>query len=239
MTKETIKIIGFDGLHRCGKETQINLMKEELDRRNIHSIVLRGDGTRKGEGLDERDPLSIWWRKNRPFFLSGSLSREEILETSDQIYSRLTREINYYYRKVFPEDIATKGVKDGVMLLDRTFFSHLFVMRQLNRGISIKDALTTYHPRNKSLISPIIPYITFVFDVPLEVLLERCNSSVDSPEKRSFRIKNLYNHYQTFRELLDEMSLQKDYRVRIVEGNSGSLEIHKPLLDLLRNNGVL
>lgn len=60
--EQNIPIIALDGNHRVGKGTQIELLTKELTNNGLRPIMLRGDGSRPGQGGSEGDPHSTWWQ---------------------------------------------------------------------------------------------------------------------------------------------------------------------------------
>lgn len=61
MEKPNIISVGFEGPHRSGKGTQIELLSRTLEEKGIPFLVIRGDGSRPNEGIHLGDPVSEWW----------------------------------------------------------------------------------------------------------------------------------------------------------------------------------
>lgn len=220
-----INSVGFDGLHRCGKGTQIRLLKDYLERKRVNSLVVRGDGTRKGLGLTPEDPYSIWWQEHYESFFRENRTLEENKYLSDLVYSRLTREARYALRRL------EEGHFPRALLMDRTFVSRWFVKRQQEDSISLEDSVFVIDPESHKRIEPVIPNRTYVIHVQLDELLKRIENSTDSPEKKQFRLNNLTRYFNNFESLLGELpSSFYDGRIEIIEGNGSEEAIHKEIL---------
>lgn len=58
MDKARIISLGFEGSHRSGKGTQIEIIAERLKEIDLPFLVVRGDGSRPNKGNDPGDPYS-------------------------------------------------------------------------------------------------------------------------------------------------------------------------------------
>lgn len=237
--KNKIYTVGFDGLHRCGKGTQIDMLRKYLSKQEIPHVVLRGDGTRKGRGEEVFDPVSEWWQENYDSFFKNNNDPLEVHRKSNLIYSRLAREIDYYRKRKLLQEVKKSSSNKGVLLLDRSYFSHAFVMRQLNPDIPLEDALKGIHPHNKIEFGPIIPDVTFLFNLPKKSLIERCMNSEDYPEKREFRMENISKHYDTFQNISSEMIKNPKYNLYYIDGTPSPEKIHKRILYELNTRNIV
>src|SRR3989344_1750922 len=95
-----LKVIGFDGLHRCGKSTQIRMLMQLLASEGIPVYALRGDGRRYGTGLEIHDPFSLWWQRNQSFFENLPEDKDGKKLAIDRAYQRTAREIEYCKRRI-------------------------------------------------------------------------------------------------------------------------------------------
>jgi len=225
MKTNQVKSVGFDGLHRCGKGTQIRLLGDYLDKRGIKSIIVRGDGTRKGLGLSPEDPYSAWWQEHYESFFKENRTLEENKYLSDLVYSRLTQEAREIMSKL------RRGDESGALLMDRTFVSRWFVKRQQESSIFLEDAIYTIDPETNRKVIPLIPEKTYIIHVQLEELLRRVESSRDSPEKKKFRLNNLIKYSEDFERLLDELpSYFMGGEIKIIDGNNSPEKIHEEIL---------
>lgn len=225
MKNNKVKLVGFDGLHRCGKGTQIRLFGSYLNEKGIKSMIARGDGTRKGLGLSPEDPYSVWWQEHYESFFKEDRTPEENKYLSDLVYSKLTQEA----REIMGE--LRRGGKSGTLLMDRTFVSRWFVKRQQERSIPLEDAVYTMNPETNKIVTPLIPERTYIIHVQLEELLRRVESSSDSPEKKKFRLNNLIKYSEDFKRLLDELpSHFIGGEIKIIDGNNSPEKIHEEIL---------
>ncbi|MDP4039858.1 MAG: hypothetical protein Q8P57_04750 [Candidatus Pacearchaeota archaeon] len=225
MKTNQVKSVGFDGLHRCGKGTQIRLLGNYLNKRGIKSVIVRGDGTRKGLGLSPEDPYSVWWQEHYKSFFKENRTPEENKYLSNLVYSRLTREA----REIM--DKLRRSNESGALLMDRTFVSRWFVKRQQESSISLEDAVYTIDPETNRRVSPLIPDRTYIIHVQLEELLKRVENSSDSPEKKQFRLNNLIKYSEDFERLLDELpSYFMGGEIKIIDGNNSPEKMHEEIL---------
>ncbi len=199
MKTKKVRSIGFDGLHRCGKGTQILLLKDYLQSNGVNSVIVRGDGTRKGSGVSQEDPYSAWWQDRYESFFRDNRTPEENRYLSDLVYCRLTREAKSAMHRLERDYIG------GVLLMDRTFVSRWFVKRQQETCISLEDAVSVVDPDTHEMISPLIPKRTYIMHVQLDELLKRVEGSTDSPEKKQFRLDNLTKYFNDFERLIEEL----------------------------------
>jgi thymidylate kinase len=221
-----IYVVGFDGLHRSGKGTQINYLKEYLTASESPHVVIRGDGTRRGKGELSYDPKSTWWQFNYDYFFKPDSSPSETLYKRNLLYQRISREAQFWLRRGLPTIARDSSANRAFLVMDRTFLSRLFVMRQICPSISIDEALNSYNPNNSNIVESIIPDITFALDVSKTELLRRCESATDQPDKADFRRNNLLNHYGLYEKVLDEVCRDSRFNVCRVPGESSPEEIH-------------
>tara|TARA_Y100000310_G_C20683571_1_gene817567 strand:+ start:2160 stop:2852 length:693 start_codon:yes stop_codon:yes gene_type:complete len=225
MKTKKVRSVGFDGLHRCGKGTQILLLKDYLQNKGVNSVIARGDGTRKGLGISQEDPYSAWWRDHYKSFFRDNRTPEENRYLSDLVYYRLTREAKSTMHRLERDSIG------GVLLMDRTFVSRWFVKRQQEDYISLEDAVSVVDPDTHKKISPLIPERTYVIHVQLDELLKRIESSTDSPEKKQFRLDNLTKYFNDFERLIEELpETFHGNEIKVIDGNNSLENIHEKIL---------
>jgi len=197
MKNNKVKSVGFDGLHRCGKGTQIELLKDYLGKKGVRCAIARGDGTRKGLGLSPEDPYSVWWQERYESFFRKNRTPEENKYLSDLVYSKLTQEA-----RVAMYELEKNNPNGSMLIMDRTFVSRWFVKKQQESSISLEDAVYVADPETDAKIDPFIPERVYVVHVHLDELLRRVEDSSDSPEKKQFRLNNLVNYFDCFELLL-------------------------------------
>jgi thymidylate kinase len=181
-----ISIVGFDGNHRVGKGTQIDILSMSLADRGIRSLVLRGDGSRPGLGLSEGDPHSPWWQKFK-----------QHIKEFDNEYDAW----RIGARRLLGEAAAKIASIDDnvttVVLLDRSKISR--TQMTFKEGLSANfetmyrnDGNDEY---NDTSLQVLAPELTVYMHAPTSVLLGRL--SPQDP-KYEFRRKNIINSQDTF-----------------------------------------
>lgn len=233
-TKYKTAIIGFDGLHRAGKEVQISLLEKTLQEKGFLVKIIRGEGTRRGEGKDLSDPFSNWWRQKCPYIFNENNSLVEKFKKVNLVSQRINREAKLTKDFYLPREMKALRKEKGVLLMDRTFISRWFVMQQIFPRINLEDALYSQNPKNGMRVYPIIPDIIFVLDVPKVDLLNRCYSS-DQTNKKDFRIANIKNYYELFEYTLSRLAIYKDYNICIIDGSQSIMKVHNKIILELQN----
>lgn len=219
---EKTRTIGFDGMHRCGKGTQIGLYSKILEERQISYIIRRGDGSRRGIGNEPQDPFSVWWRDN-----SGDLYYLEGLSTNQKV-----ERINLAYQRLNREIIVNLNRRFDRLILDRTFISRFFVMRQYFPNITLEDSIKVYNPKSGKLVPVIIPERLYLLNVNKDTLIERCNCE-DFLDKKDFRRRNIENHYGLFMRILKEIQeLDLGCEILIIDGTKDSNDIHREIIKI-------
>lgn len=221
-------IIGFDGLHRSGKVTQIKLLSNYLDNQGIPNITIRGDGMRPGDGSKFYDVPSKWWRKNFNFFLQKSESLEEELYKLNLKYQRLNREAKLVRDYILPKKISKSDSKFGVIIMDRTFVSRYFTMKQYISDISLESALNVKNSKNDKKVEIIIPDRTFILEGSKELLLQRLKDSEKNKAKLKFKEKILYDHYDLFNSVVKEVRKRND--IICLDASQSQEDLHKKVL---------
>lgn len=228
--------IGFDGLHRSGKGTQILLLHRWLKANNCQVVIRRGDGTRKGTGKELQDPFSEWWMKNYDFLHKiDELPSEHKIKRINIASQRLNREIQVAISRCF----RASSSAIGVLILDRTFVSRLFVLRQYLETPILENALFVENERTRRMEKLLIPDITFILRARQDTLVSRCNRNAVSDSKHNFRLRNIQENYSLFEDILLSIANSDFGNECIVinaEGDPGAIaeliqSKVKPLLD--------
>lgn len=222
-------VVGFDGLHRSGKGTQIDLLSLRLSHQNIPFAVIRGDGTRRGLGLEPYDSPSEWWKVNYDYFFEEEKSLQDKLYRRNLLYQRLMREARYYKNRRLPNIARESDVEKSFLIMDRTFISRFFSMRQVIPDICVDDALVSIDSRNNKRVSSVIPDFTFVLDVPQEILIERCERAIDQPDKKDFRMSHLLKYYGLYHSIIEELKKDDRFNIQILDGRLSPREIHEAI----------
>ena len=231
VSKLNIKVIGFEGLHRAGKSTQIALLKEKLESEGNIVLSLRGDGVRNPR-FDKGNPsFSKWWEENQDNLRRDSTTVAEMRYKADLVAQRLNREINVAGKRT---QRSLNNGQNGYLLLDRTFISRYFVLSQGFPTIEVEESLKIPYP-NKREVRQIVPDLTFVINVDKATLLLRCKD--DKSPKRSFREGNIHAKYDLFQETLKNVDCIK-YHVEYLDGRRNINEVHLNVMSSLLENGI-
>ena len=187
------RIISFDGLNRSGKGTQIRLLRDYLERRKISVEVLRGDGSRPGLGSkDFYDPPSDWW-------VDWQANSNKVAKDWDEAYQVLSEENNKRYKEFSIEN------QIGTILMDRSYISRYFMLKQQGFGISLEEIADGTELR---------PKYYFVLEAPKETLLERVSD--DNIGKTEFRRDVVRRWYDLWVEVVyDAQNFLKERLMKI------------------------
>ncbi|MBI2630582.1 hypothetical protein HYW76_05780 [Candidatus Pacearchaeota archaeon] len=229
-----IKVVGFEGLHRSGKGTQIALLSDYLYANSLPFEVIRGDGTRRGLGNESYDPRSSWWQNNYSYFFQKEESLEDQIQRRNLLYQRLSREATYHANRRLPQIAKQSNSDCAFLLMDRTFISRLFSMRQIMPHISLDEALTSVNPKNKKKIQSVIPQITFIFNVSKKTLIDRCNPAMDQPDKKEFRRNNLSRYYELYERVVSEIIGDSRFNIQVIDGELSPEKINELIKKYLK-----
>ncbi|MFH1064180.1 MAG: hypothetical protein V1729_03815 [Candidatus Woesearchaeota archaeon] len=222
-----IEVISFDGLNRSGKGTQIKRMKNYLEDRGITTYVLRGDGSRKGDG-SENDPYSEWWKEMQPRLRNKDQSKDSYDKQWAIASDRLNWELYHTYHHEIPA-IMDIGITDkATILLDRSLISRLFV-RQRKDAMTTLDGLLTFSSPSGEEHAVVLPDISFILHAPKEELLGRNRILSDHPDKYEFRKKIITEHYESFERTVWSIAHPLMNLVHI-EGNYDKDDVFREIL---------
>ncbi|MEO8911879.1 MAG: hypothetical protein ABI303_02755 [Candidatus Saccharimonas sp.] len=211
--------ITFEGEHRSGKGTQIDLYKQGSE---SDLLVLRGDGSYQGG-------------------LSGILDETEIClreEINSQLYSEHTAKVKGHLWSVAAhlcaETILSSQFKDRSLLIDRGPLSRASFL--LSTGLEGKELLDNMYPaydfKSKHGVihgGPInVESVDFgriiYLQVPMEVLLERIS---DNDEKADFRRKNIIAKKGLFEKAIEALPKSVQSSVEVINGDRHPDEIYQ------------
>ena len=193
------KLITFEGIDGCGKTTQINKMAEFLDKRGCDYIVLREPGN---TNISEKIRAILLDAKNEINNISETLL---FLSARSQLIS---------------EHIEKSIDLDKFILCDRYIDSTL-AYQGYGRGINLDMLLEL----NKFATKNILPDLTFIFDINLDISMKRISSNKDRMESSG---KDFLNKVRNgYREIS-----KTDSRYHLVNSGINSInDIHEELIN--------
>ncbi|KKQ81454.1 MAG: hypothetical protein UT05_C0016G0008 [Parcubacteria group bacterium GW2011_GWF2_38_76] len=183
-----ISVIAFDGLNRCGKGTQTQMLQRHLEELGILAIIVRGDGSREGGGGSQGDPKSLWWGSFKTR-LEGLEKGRQWFDQWNQAACLLAREFIHWKEIRMPVIMSKVGYEDGALLIDRSLISRIMVLRQADEYNGLESLYTIGGLSQGIDWEDVLPDVLFNFNVPHQVLLSRLES--DDPK------------YQFRREIID------------------------------------
>lgn len=186
---EKIKIdtVAFEGLHRSGKGTQIEFLKEKLDEIGIPAIVVRGGGSRTNNGSDIGDPYSSWWEKHLSNLKKPDSKKSDWIEGS----RRLSREMIVFRDRILPKFAEQKGASRAVLLIDRSILSHIAMLDDddiLNMDKEHVYGVRSNQGKKLPDTANVFPDLLFYLKSSSDTLLKRLD---ENDPKYEFRKKNI------------------------------------------------
>lgn len=190
-TSEQGLFIVCEGIDGCGKGTQAEKLVEYLFRMNKrHHILYTREPGRSQDGVKVRNSLK---EEQDPRQRALEMTESFVNDRKDHVCSLVQPVLNY----------------GGIVVCDR--YKHSTFAYQSTQGIPL-DKLMEMH---KDLL---VPDLTLIFDVPVEVALERVKNDAGRDRKEVFE-KN-----KGFQEKLRNAYLQlpkqlKGENIKIIDGN--------------------
>ena len=185
--------IAFDGMHRCGKWSQIKLLQEMLNNMNINNIKVRGEYYRTGEGRNNlEDPYSPRWQEN-------------IYNTNyDEKSNRLNRELYILHNKKYPEYLKNNKINNWIIIQDRSIVGNYLFKSGEQKNINNIEYFN-YWKSNKLINNVIIPDLIFLLQPPKDVLLKRLYKWFDINEdnaewRLNYKAQYITEKYDTYYE---------------------------------------
>lgn len=213
----SILTIGFEGLHRSGKWTQMTLLKKYFENKLSEVFLIRGEYYRKwlGNGVFF-DPISTWWQNNR--------DNDELNYEKSQ---RLNREIRLRLDKMSSQSL---GHSDRVILFDRTILSRHFLDSRKNEGVSFAN-IKHIDTKSWRLIEKVIPSIIFAFKCDKQALLDRLYVESLADKHLNYKKTIINKHTDDFNSYL-ESSIPEPIlnKVVVIDGNKHAQWIHKEIV---------
>lgn len=183
--------IGFEGVNRVGKGTQIGRLLTLINEKYGRAISIRGSGSRQASGI-EGDPSSDWWKNiNRKIRECGTF------EDWDLASCRLIREQQVWERRVLPRLVYQTKSPHGFLLIDRTILSHIVLHLEAGKSnletLYVADQLLC---RRRITYREACPDLIIHLTAPREVLLNRLDPGDPKYHFRRRLIERPYDWYE-------------------------------------------
>lgn len=184
-------LIAFDGLNRCGKGTQAELLQSRLREINIFSVIVRGDGSREGLGKSQGDPENRWWSSFKQQ-IRGTEGTKQWFVHWNEAACILARELIQWKNIILPKILREAQYTDGVLLIDRSLISRIMVLHQANEYNGVESLYTIDGLHQGIDWKEVLPDQLFNFCVPRQVLLSRLETNDPKYEFRKKIIEHCF-----------------------------------------------
>ncbi len=225
--------IAFEGMHRSGKGTQIELLKDKLIEAGIPCISIKGEGYRSGLGNTPEDPKSDFWER-----MSKELRGGADFELWEEASYRLARELLVWRERILSKEIDKVLAPFGVLLIDRSLISKANLKSLQSppppeKIFSYEDLYPTLIQKHKKItVDMVLPDIIFDLIAPKEVLLSRLDKSDPDYDFRKTNIEEKYNLYIDSKKHLPE---EITNRIVTIDSSVNSEELDKNISEIIKN----
>lgn len=145
-----IKTIALEGLHRSGKGTQLEILKNKIESIGIPCVIIRGAGSRPNTNNEIGDKYSEWWKVHLNKLRGNNATKADWIEGS----RRLAREVIIFKKKLLPELAEKDGANRAVLLIDRSVLSHMAMLGSTDMdNLDLNAIYGNRDIRNRSLPS--------------------------------------------------------------------------------------
>lgn len=195
--------ITFEGIDGCGKSTQIELLKKNLDEHGYQVVLTREPG---GTVISEKIRELILSVEN-----TGMSTRCELL-----LY--LAARAQHVDQKIIPELLKNK-----IVLSDR-FEEATYAYQGFGRGVSL-DILMSI---NMYATSRVTPDLTFILDIPIEESELRWKKSGKVRDRLELNNKNFFKRVR--KGYQDRAAMNPD-RIVLLDGTLDIGVLEKQIID--------
>lgn len=209
-------IIEFNWMHRCGKWTQIKLLENFLEKKNIFHMSIRWEYYRKWIGT-QSDPSSIRWQKNR--------NKNDIIPLKSEYIKReirilLLKKISQYNRVWWK----------GFLLLDRWWVGRCMYNYTEWKQTTLEEALKI-KGYNKHL-PPYLPYsdLYITLQPTKEELILRNKFDI---ENRGYKDRKIKEDYDKLYEWFNSIKWKIPKPVLHIKWNYTEQETHNKIIKKL------
>ncbi len=221
MSEIDISIIAFDGVHRCGKGTQIELLQNKFAQEQIENLIIRWEHYRNWSGSDTlSDPYSERRQLNKH------------KSNYDEKSERLNWEIYNLVKEIYPNHLLSEGHKKWVIIEDRSI-----VGRYMFKHSEWEDTDNLHTFRlwewNNLIQNVIIPDIIFVLQPSKEELIKRLNSWLEVLSS-NYKEKFIQEKYELFYKWLSIIPDHIKERIIHITWDEDPIELHKYIWNLIQ-----
>lgn len=226
-----IKTIAFDWMHRCGKGSQIKLLRNKLDNVNINNIWVRWEYYRTWNGENNlEDPKSDWWKEN-------------IYNTNyEEKSNRLNRELYILNKRKYPEYLRNNNIKQWFIIQDRSIVGNYLFKAWENNSVEGIDYFN-YWINNRLINKIIIPDLIFILQPPKEILLQRLyngyNINEDNAEWRlKYKEKYISEKYESYYSWINNIPEYIKKNIVLILWSHEKQEIHDTVWSTLNKRNI-
>lgn len=195
--------ITFEGIDGCGKSTQIELLKKNLDEHGYQVVLTREPG---GTVISE---------KIRELILSVENTG---MSTKCELLLYLAARAQHVDQKIIPELLKNK-----IVLSDR-FEEATYAYQGFGRGVSL-DILMSI---NMYVTSRVAPDLTFILDIPIEESELRWKKSGKVRDRLELNNKNFFKRVR--KGYQDRAAMNPD-RIVLLDGTLDIGVLEKQIID--------
>jgi thymidylate kinase len=228
--------IGMEGPNRVGKGTQAALLQNWLIDRGVFALIVRGDGSRTGDGNSPGDPYSAWWQAVNEW-LRGQNARSEDWHLTSL---RLARELIVWRDRVLPQLVSQTGHPLAALIVDRTVLSRSMIFRSDDPQVDpawVNAHLYPLPARGQRIMTPekVCPDVIFNFSASRDVLLRRLDPA---DPKLAFRQRLIERAAAWYTDAVDYIPASLRFRVIAIDADRPPNVIFQEVLKHLELRGV-
>lgn len=230
--KNRIFSIAFEGMHRVGKETQMELLQKKIQAAGIPCISIKGEGYRYGAGEQPKDPQSDFWEK-----ISEQLNKGADPAVWDEASYRLARELIVWRDRILSRQIDKTLAPFGVLLVDRSLISRAIAKSVDSppppKKIFSSEELFPQDVQHRKEITPemVLPDAIVELVAPKEVLLARLDAT--DPEYE-FRKSNIESKFDIYTDAKHHLSPEIQSRIVTVDSSASVDEVYNKIAEELK-----
>ena len=231
MAGERSRIIGFDGIHRSGKGTQISRLETDFSENDIAFLTVRGDGTRDGRGDTPGDPYSEYWQERSTHLRSKDATPEDWHASAYDIVHDLHGHANSGQHEVILADRS---------LISRAAFMLYSGAEPGRKGFDLEELypVRDHVPADRRInLKHVLPDILFHLepDDP-DVVMSRLNP--DDP-KYEFRARNIQTTFDGYRRAARVLPPEVRDRLHTIDAALEEDAVHQEIVRTLGERAVI